>query len=110
MAEKRFKKGPHVDFTMTNMPMSVYEEFRKDASSNYGDCYWMAVKGNLDKAKMYDVLVLRDEALWIAIEKLTEEIALLQEQPQPEIESKDSEVEEEEERVGLGSLCPKKGD
>jgi hypothetical protein len=44
-------------FKVSGMPMSQWLRWEKDCKENYGDCYWLKLWNDHQKAKDYDVFV-----------------------------------------------------
>ena len=95
------RKGNGVFFQINATPVAVYEEFVTHARNDYGNCYWMALKGDMEKAKMYDTLTVQNEALWNAIDDLKVEIDSLKTQKEEKNALAETEAEPKQ---GLGSM------
>lgn len=68
-------------------PIAVWVDFEVYAKRHYGDCYWLAIKDTMEKAKLFETVGL----LKIEIDNIYNEILKLQESKsdKTEVEKKD---------------------
>ena len=54
------KGNPKVNFPVSNFPSPQFEKWDADCKVNFSDCRWAKMVNDHEKAKMYDLLILRE--------------------------------------------------